>query len=147
MQRSWLLGAHIAGVTLWMGGLLAFSRILAYRAKQPPSAQPRLSRTAERINRFVAIPGATIALGCGVGLIADHGASWFRAATWLHWKLPIVVALIAIHVLLIALNGVVRSAPPDRTPSRATFMVLHRVAGVFVVAIVLLATLRPMLAP
>ncbi len=99
-MRSWLLGFHLIGVVLWMGGLLTFSRILGYHSKEAPSVRPRFSFLEGRLNGLVALPGALLTILFGVLMTVDYGKAWFRVAIWLHYKLTLVIVVAIIHVFL-----------------------------------------------
>ena len=143
-MRGWLLGFHLIGVVLWMGGLLAFSRILGYHAKELPSARPRLTFIEGRLNYLVAVPGAVLTIVFGVWLAWEHGMAWFRVAAWLHWKLALVAIAAAIHVVLSVKHYQIRRAHPAAPMSRALYASLHGTVGLLLIAIVLLATNQPM---
>jgi putative membrane protein len=144
MARGWLLGFHLIGVVLWMGGLLSFSRILGYHTKEDPSVRPRLTFIEGRLNMLVAVPGALLTIACGVWLAWQHGMQWFRVAAWLHWKLVFVVAVAAIHVVLTVKHRQVLRAHPATKMSRGLYASLHGMVGLLVIVIVLLATHQPM---
>lgn len=143
-SRGWLIGFHLIGVVLWMGGLLAFSRILGYHAKELPSARPRLTFVEGRLNYLVAVPGAVLTIVFGVWLAWQHGMGWFRVALWLHIKLALVAATVAIHAVLSVKHWQIRRAHPEAPMSRALFAALHGTVGLLLIAIVLLATTQPM---
>jgi protoporphyrinogen IX oxidase len=144
MARGWLIGFHLIGVVLWMGGLLSFSRILGYHAKELPSARPRFTFVEGRLNWLVAVPGAVLTTAFGVWLAWEHGMAWFRVATWMHWKLALVLAVVVIHVALTAKHRQIRRANPAEPLNRALFAALHGTVGLLLIAIVLLATNQPM---
>ncbi len=143
-MRGWLIGFHLIGVVLWMGGLLAFSRILGYHAKELPSARPRLTFVEGRLNYLVAVPGAVLTIVFGVWLTWEHGMGWFRVALWLHIKLALVAATIVIHAILSVKHWQIRRAHPAEPVSRALYAALHGTVGLLLIAIVLLATTQPM---
>jgi putative membrane protein len=144
MPRGWLLGLHLIGVVLWMGGLLCFSRILGYHAKELPSARPRYTFLEGRLNWLVSVPGAVVTVGFGVWLAYQHGMQWFRVASWMHWKLTLVLLVVAIHAYLtVRHRRIVRQSPNDPLP-RALFAALHGTIGLLMIAILLLATVQPM---
>ena len=144
MQRGWLLGFHLIGVVLWMGGLLSFSRILGYHSKEAPAVRPRFSFLEGRLNHLVAVPGALLTIVFGLWLVIDHGAAWFRVASWLHWKLTLVVVTLVIHVVLSVKQAQIRRADPAAPMNRALYAALHGTVGLLLIAIVLLATHQPM---
>jgi putative membrane protein len=144
MARGWLIGFHLIGVVLWMGGLMAFSRILGYQSKELPSVRPRLTFIEGRLNMLVAAPGAVLTIVFGVWLAVQHGAAWFRVASWLHYKLALVCAVVAIHVVLTVKIRQIRRAAPSAPMSRGLYAALHGTVGLLLIAIVLLATNQPM---
>src|SRR6185369_5132920 len=99
-MRETLLALHLVGVVLWMGGLLSFSRILGYHAREAPSVRPRYTWLEGRMNWLVTVPGFVIAAGTGLWLVQIYGAQWFSQALWMHWKLSLVVAVVLIHAFL-----------------------------------------------
>jgi protoporphyrinogen IX oxidase len=144
MARGWLVGFHLIGVVLWMGGLMAFSRILGYHSKELPSARPRFTFIEGRLNWLVAVPGAVMTIVFGLWLLWQHGAAWFRVAAWMHYKLTLVLAVVAIHVVLTVKHAQIRRAPPSAKMSRGLYAALHGTVGLLLIAIVLLATNQPM---
>jgi putative membrane protein len=143
-MRGWLLGFHLIGVVLWMGGLMSFSRIMGYHAKEAPSVRPRYSFLEGRLNYLVAVPGAVLTVTFGLWMAWQHGMQWFRVATWMHYKLALVLGVVVIHVLLSVKHATIRRAGPSAPVSRALFASLHGTVGLLLIAIVLLATHQPM---
>jgi protoporphyrinogen IX oxidase len=145
MTRSWLVGFHLIGIVLWMGGLLSFSRILGYHAKELPSARPRFTFIEGRLNWLVAVPGAVLTIVFGLWLTNDYGMAWFRVASWMHWKLALVAGVAVIHVILTVKHRQIRRGHPAQPMSRALYAALHGTVGLLLIIIVLLATNQPML--
>jgi uncharacterized integral membrane protein (TIGR00701 family) len=143
-MRSWLLGFHLIGVVLWMGGLLTFSRILGYHSKEAPSVRPRFSFLEGRLNGLVALPGAVLTILFGVLMTVDYGKAWFRVAIWLHYKLTLVIVVAIIHVVLTVKQRQVARQSPEVPLNRALYASLHGVIGLLVIIIILLATHQPM---
>ncbi len=143
-MRGWVLGFHLVGVVLWMGGLLTFSRVLGYHAREAPSVRPRYTWLEGRLNYLVTIPGAVLTIGCGLWLIDIYGAAWFKVALWMHIKLTLVMIVIAIHIVLTLKQRQVGRRAPDAPMKRALYAALHGTLGLLLIAIILLATLQPM---
>ena len=144
MARGWLIGFHLIGVVLWMGGLMAFSRILGYHPKELPSARPRFTFVEGRLNWLVSVPGALVTIVFGLWLAVDHGMAWFRVASWMHWKLTLVLGVVVIHTILTIKHHQIRRAHPAAPMNRALYAALHGTVGLLLIAIVLLATNQPM---
>lgn len=143
-MRAWLLTFHLVGAVLWMGGLLTFSRILGYHAREAPSVRPRLTWIEGRLNYLVALPGAVLTIGIGLWQTVMLGRAHFRVAIWLHWKLLLVIAVVIIHVVLSVAHRRLLRRPPDAPVPRALFAALHGTTGLLLIAIIALAMHRPM---
>jgi putative membrane protein len=143
-MRATVLAFHLLGVVLWMGGLLSFSRILGYHAREAPSVRPRYTWLEGRMNWLVTVPGAVITTGCGLWLIQIYGAQWFSVAIWMHWKLVLVGVVVVIHAFLTWKQRRVARQRPDEPVPRALFAALHGTLGLLLIAILLLAAHQPM---
>lgn len=143
-MRATVVAFHLVGVVLWMGGLLAFSRILGYHAREAPSVRPRYTWLEGRLNWLVTVPGAVITIGCGLWLMRIYGMQWFVVARWMHWKLALVGAVVVIHAFLTVKQRRVARQRPDEPVPRALFAALHGTCGLLLIAILLLATHQPM---
>jgi uncharacterized integral membrane protein (TIGR00701 family) len=142
--RTWLVTIHLLGVVLWMGGLLMFSRVLGYHARELPSVRPRYSWLEGRTNGLVAIPGAVLTLVPGVCLSWIYGMAWFRQSIWLQWKLVLVGVILVIHAYLTVEQRRIARRPADAPLSRARFAALHGTLGLVLIAILALAVAKPM---
>ena len=123
---------------------MSFSRILGYHSKELPSARPRFTFIEGRLNWLVSVPGAVLTVVFGVWLAYQHGAAWFRVASWMHYKLTLVLAVVAIHVVLTVKHAQIRRAAPSAPMSRGLYAALHGTIGLLLIAIILLATNQPM---
>jgi putative membrane protein len=143
-MRATVLAFHLVGVVLWMGGLLSFSRILGYHAREAPSVRPRYTWLEGRMNWLVTVPGAVIVIATGLWLVQIYGSAWFAVATWMHWKVTLVAIVVLIHAFLtVKQRGIGRQRPDEKVP-RALFAALHGTLGLLLIAILLLATHQPM---
>lgn len=85
--------AHVAGVVLWLGGLMA-----AGLMRGPE--QPGQGSTRRRAMTAMALPGVVLVVLGGMGLLASHGISHINGPGWFHTKMLVVVALLVLHVLV-----------------------------------------------
>lgn len=85
--------AHVAGVVLWLGGLMA-----AGLMRGPE--QPGQGSTRRRAMTAMALPGLILVLLGGVGLLARFGISHINGPGWFHTKMLLVVTLVVLHVLV-----------------------------------------------
>jgi uncharacterized membrane protein len=143
-MRATLVAFHLLGVVLWMGGLLTFSRVMGYHARESPTVRPRYVWLEGRLNYLVTIPGFVITLGCGLGLMRIYGMQWFHKAVWMHWKLALVGMVAILHIGLTAQQRRVARRPPDAPMKRALYAAIHGTIGLLLMAILLLAAHQPM---
>lgn len=90
---GWALVAHIIGVVMWVGGLLAASRALALHLRETSAdGQAALARLERKLMRGLAHPGAAVAVLGGVALMVIQPA--YLQQGWMHAKLGLVILLI-----------------------------------------------------
>jgi len=143
-MRATLVAFHLLGVVLWMGGLLTFSRVMGYHARESPSVRPRYVWLEGRLNYLVTIPGFVITLVCGLWLMRIYGMQWFDKARWMRWKLALVGVVLALHIGLTVSQRRVARRAPDAPMKRALYAAIHGTIGLLLVAILLLAAHQPM---
>ncbi|HXJ96769.1 MAG TPA: CopD family protein [Terriglobia bacterium] len=137
---SLALVAHIAGIVLWVGGLLAACHLLSGRERETAiEVQGSLARRARELLKALAHPGAAITVAASIALLLSKPTDLQQV--WLHIKLTLVVILIAADLLLtVGVHGLV---------SRGTAISAGRLRltrGVIVLlflAIVFLAVVKP----
>lgn len=88
MLTSVLLWVHVMGNLLWIGSITAVAVALG----SEPSG-----RSALAIYRRLANPGFIASFLGGVALLASNPKLYFVQTHWMHAKLPIALAVIALH--------------------------------------------------
>lgn len=140
----WLKAFHIIFVVTWFAGLFYLPRLFVYHAEaSEPALRSRL-KTMERRLLAMSHVGGTLALGFGIALAwwwVRHAPGWFATSGWLHVKLLLVALLVVYHVQLIRM--VRRFAADDIRHSSRWLRWFNEIPGVLLVAIVLLAVLKP----
>jgi uncharacterized membrane protein len=102
---AWLLAAHLIGVFLWIGGLMAVYWILRIHTQTPPNIHEKLV-LMERALAWTMDLAATLAIGCGLAMAI--GAKLFsdKHYGWLHIKLAVVVlGILSVHGIVRARVG------------------------------------------
>ncbi len=134
------LVAHIAGIVLWVGGLLATWYVLSAREREPSGdAQAFLAQLAKGLLKSLAHPGAAITVAAGIALLLSKPADLQQA--WLHFKLTLVVILIAVDLLLtVGVRGLVSRGT---SISARRLRVTRGAIALLFLAIVLLAVVKP----
>lgn len=141
MDYLWLKAFHLAGVAIWIGGMILLSLAVAAlpaRTAESGSADTPMIDAVARWNRWVTSPAMMLAWGLGIALALL--GDWF-SAPWLWVKLPIILALSGVHGALSGRlrrgNGIAGLHPPS----------LLRFSGpltvVVIIAVAILAVAKP----
>jgi putative membrane protein len=135
----WLKALHIIAVVTWFAGLFYLPRLYVYHAdaKDPVSVE-RFSIMERRLFAIMTI-GAAASVGFGAAMLAR--APGYLAMGWLRIKLLLVLVLIAYHVLCYRLMR--DFAENHNTRSARWYRGFNEVPSLLLVAIVLLAVLKP----
>jgi len=134
------LAAHIAGIVLWVGGLLAACSVLSSRERESSNdVQSSFTQLARRLLKALAHAGAALTVVAGVALLLTKPADLQQV--WLHIKLTLVVILIAVDLLLTV--GVRRLISGGTPISAARLNLVRGVIALLFLAIVLLAVIKP----
>jgi putative membrane protein len=131
---------HIIAVIAWMAGMLYLPRLFVYHCAAPAgSPQSETFKVMERrLLRGIIGPamGAVWVLGLTlVWLGSWHTAHWFQA------KFVLVIGLSALHGVFVRHW---RAFAEDRNRHSAKyFRIINEVVTLFIIAIVILATVKP----
>lgn len=138
----WLTAAHLIFVIYWMAGLFILPRHLIYH--QEALADGRITEAAlwvtreDKLRKIILTPAMIAVIGLGIAL-ATIGHHWGEA--WLHAKLAFVVLLAAYHGYMVGYSRKLERGAPTLTGGR--LRLLNEVPGVAVIAIVILAIVKP----
>lgn len=136
----WVKSLHILAVISWMAGMLYLPRLFVYHTGvQPKSEASEVFKTMERrLLRFIMTPALLVVVASGLWLAWSEG---FFAAPWLHAKLALVLALLALHGFFARQT---RAFAEDRnTRSPRFFRLINEVPAVLMILIVPLAVIKP----
>ena len=139
MPWLWIKGLHVIFVVTWFAGLFYLPRLFVYHVETGEAAVRSQLKVMER--RLLAIThiGGALALAFGLGLIWLAPAH--LAQPWLHVKLALVAALVAYHLYLVRLKNAFAA---DRLLHSSRWLRwFNEIPGVLLIAIVLLAVLKP----
>ena len=136
---QWLKAFHIVFVVTWFAGLFYLPRLFVYHvvATDAPGIE-RLVVMERRLFALMTLGGA-LALAFGLSMLVVAPA--FLSFTWLHVKLALVAALIAYHIWCQRLMVALREG--RNTHSQRWFRFFNEVPGLLLIAIVVLAVVRP----
>lgn len=139
--HPWIKALHIIAVIAWMAGLLYLPRLFVYHADAPAGSDrsEMLKVMERRLLRVIMNPAMIAAIVLGGALI--HTAGGFGIGGWLHLKIVLVIALAALHMMMAAWR---RAFEEDRNTHSARFYrIVNEVPTVLMIAIVILAVVRP----
>ncbi len=137
----WLKALHIVFMVTWFAGLFYLPRLFVYHADCADEAGHRRLCTMEsRLFAIMSI-GAALTLLFGTWLLVGYWSNALSDAAWLHAKLALVALLVAYHGWCWAYIRAFRAQRNLR--SARWFRWFNEIPGVLLVAIVLLAVVKP----
>lgn len=135
----WLKAFHIIFVVTWFAGLFYLPRLFVYHASAADEIGRERFKVMERKLFVLMTIGGSLAAVFGVSIIVTVPA--LLSAGWLHAKLALVLLLIGYHVWC---YRIVRVFKEDRNHrSERWYRAFNEVPSVLLIAIVLLAVLKP----
>jgi protoporphyrinogen IX oxidase len=140
MLYMWLKAFHVIAIIAWMAGMLYLPRLFVYHCETARgSIQSETFKIMERrLLKAIINPAMIAAWVLGLYLAIDGG--WFRSG-WLHGKLLLVIALSAVHGVLVKRT---REFAEDRNTRPAHYYrILNEVPTVLMIGIVILVIVKP----
>lgn len=137
---QWFLALHIIAVIAFMAGILYLPRLFIYHTETVPGApdSERFKRMETKLLKVIINPAFVAVWVLGLLLTWLTGA---YTEGWLHAKFALVIVLSGIHGFLVRCW---RDFQKDRnTRSARFFRILNEVPTVLMIAIVILAVVRP----
>ncbi|MEM9604792.1 MAG: CopD family protein [Pseudomonadota bacterium] len=139
----WIKAFHVVAVVSWYAGLLYLPRLFVHHALTPASDQITLARFKIMERKLYVMMciggGATVTLG--LFLASQLPTDKLLDATWLHIKVVLVSFLIAYHFYCGHLVKVF--AADHNTRSHTWYRFFNEVPALFLIAIVILAVVKP----
>lgn len=141
MTLLWVKALHIFFMVAWMAGIFYLPRLFVYFAENEDPNLRKVFNVMQRRLWFFVAPFALLTLIFGVWLIAIYGMDWFRASTWLHVKLALLVGLYAYYGYL---YKIMRDLAKGRNIRSSKFYrILNEAPVLVLLAIVILAIVKP----
>ena len=108
-----LIWLHVSGNIVWIGSILAVALVLM-GAKGEPKARGEI---AYDIYRRLAVPSFIVSFLCGAIRLGLDLSYYLKLHHWMHAKLPLALAVIALHHVIGArARRVARGAVQDAGP-------------------------------
>jgi len=135
----WLKAFHVIAVVTWFAGLFYLPRLYVYHADAKDSISIERFRVMERRLFALMTIGAAASVGLGAAMLA--AAPIYLTMEWLRIKLLLVLVLIAYHVFC---HKLMRDLAENRnTRSAKWYRVFNEIPSLLLIAIVLLAVVKP----
>lgn len=137
----WVKAFHIIAVVCWFAAIFYLPRLFVYHAMSEDTASIERFKVMQRkLYRGIMTPSMIATVILGIWLIS-YNVDYYMSQGWLHAKLSLVVLLIGFHFYC---GHIMKQFRDDaNTKSHKFFRVLNEVPVFALVAIVILAVVRP----
>jgi putative membrane protein len=135
----WLKAFHIVFVVTWFAGLFYLPRLFVYHATASDSAGQERFKVMERRLFVMMTIGATLTAIFGAWMVVRNPS--LMNMHWLHAKLTLVAGLVAYHIWCGRIVQTFRRGANRR--SERWYRAFNEVPTVFLIAIVILAVVKP----
>ncbi len=137
----WLLALHLVFMVVWFAGLFYLPRLFVYHALAEDSAGRERFKVMERKLLVMTHIGMALTWAFGIAMLASYAWSAYSSSGWLHTKLALLLLLTGYTIWC---ARIVRQFRTDaNTRSHVWYRWFNEVPAIFLVAIVLLAVLKP----
>ncbi|WP_214000419.1 CopD family protein [Arsukibacterium sp.] len=133
---------HLFFMVAWFAGIFYLPRLFVYHAETRSTECAETFKVMERRLLFCN-PFAVLTLIFGMLLIIAYGKAWFIASGWLHIKLLLVLLLYGYHGWCFKLLADFKHNRNRRSPR--FYRIFNEMPVLLLLAIILLATLKPLL--
>ncbi len=134
---------HVFFMVAWFAGIFYLPRLFVYHAETRSSDCNDIFKVMERRLLYFVTPFAVLTLVFGLLLIAAYGKAWFAASGWLHIKLVLVLLLYGYHGWCFKLLADFKHDRNRHSPR--FYRIFNELPVLLLLAIILLATLKPLL--
>ena len=136
----WLKAFHVIAVITWFAGLFYLPRLYVYHADAgDPISLGRFRLMERRLFALMTI-GGVASIGFGVAMLVESPI--YLTMTWLRIKLVLVLVLVAYHFFCYRLMR--DFAQDGNRRSAKWYRVFNEVPSLLLIAIVLLAVIKPL---
>ena len=141
MLLLWLKAFHLIAMVAWFAGMFYLFRLFVNQveSRDQPDAQALLIGMAERLYRIITTPAMVATWIFGLGMLATNPE--YLSRPWLWTKLVLVLGFSGYHGYVGRVRR--RFAAGDLYLTSRECRVRNEIPSLFLIAIVLLAVLRP----
>lgn len=134
-------GLHIGFMVAWFAGIFYLPRLFVYHAGNQSAEVDAIFKVMERRLLYFVTPFAVLTLLFGLLLIHSYGGAWFKASSWLHYKLVLVIFLYAYHGYCFKLLADFKHNRNQKSPR--FYRIFNELPVLVMFAIILLAVMKP----
>lgn len=135
----WLKAFHVVFVVTWFAGLFYLPRLFVYHTSTSDEVGRQRFVVMERRLFALMTVGGALAIAFGASMVA--AAPGYLSFTWLRVKLVLVAGLVLYHFWCNRLMRDLRDGRDSR--SQRWYRIFNEVPGLFLIAIVVLAVVKP----
>jgi putative membrane protein len=121
-----LIWLHVSGNIVWIGSILAVAVVLV-SGKGEPQVRGAI---ASDIYRRLAVPAFVISFVCGATRLGMDAKHYLKDTHWMHAKLPLALAVIALHHVIGARAKKTAAGTVQDAGSAGTLAVVLAVAAI-----------------
>jgi putative membrane protein len=137
---QWFKAFHVIFMVAWFAGIFYLPRLFVNHAETTSQEIANHLKGMERRLLYFITPFAVLTVLLGVCLIYAYGVEWFRASSWLHTKLMLVVLLLIYHGYCFKLVKVfIRD---ENTRSGKFYRVFNEIPVLALFAVIILAYVK-----
>jgi protoporphyrinogen IX oxidase len=138
----WLKAWHLIAMVTWFAGLFYLPRLFVYHAMSDDATGNERFKVMERKLYYgIMTPAGIATLVLGIWMLLDYAWLAWGKMLWLHVKLLLIALLVGYHLYCWKL---LKAFAADRnTRSHVWFRWFNEVPVLFLIAIVLLASVKP----
>jgi putative membrane protein len=138
----WIKAWHLIFMVTWFAGLFYLPRLFVYHAQCEDDAGNERFKVMERKLYYgITTPGMVLTLGFGIWMLVAYAWQVYGQMGWLHAKLALIVVMVIYHFVC---GRHLKAFRDDRNRhGHVYFRWFNEVPVLFLIAIVLLATLKP----
>lgn len=138
----WLKALHLIFMVTWFAGLFYLPRLFVYHAMSDDEISHERFKIMERKLFFgIMTPGMILTFIFGLWMLVDYAWELYSASGWLYAKLSLLLLLLIYHVCC---GKWLLDFKHDRNRhSHVYFRWMNEIPVLFLVSIVILATVKP----
>jgi len=138
----WLKAFHLIFMVTWFAGLFYLPRLFVYHSlsSDQPSRE-RFKIMERKLYYGIMTPGMILTWVFGIWMLSEYAWDVYGQSSWLHTKLVLLTLLVVYHIFCGKWTADFKQERNQN--SHVFFRWINEIPVFFLVAIVLLATLKP----